>query len=210
MFASSIGEAIAYLRDYVDIKIAQATARLFHFTYYSGSSATGNQDQVVCDQNDQNSGSYAVQRMQHFGFRSRPPKNVWAIRLGNHEAASNSVVIAEDSDRYGPGDLEDGEVALYNKTTGTEIRLDEEGNVIITTPAGKTIQLNGSDQQLLMADEFMADFTDFVNRVLAVISSNCINGAPLTSYPTYAAALAAFATQLGVANSYRSDKVQNG
>ncbi len=122
MFAmGNIGEMYAQLREYVDLRMRASIARLVHFTYFSGASSSGTEDSVECDHTDSNSGSYAVRRMQHFGFRSRPPKGVAAIRLGNFEAASNSVVVAEDSSRYGPGDLEDGEMALYNKVTGTEI-----------------------------------------------------------------------------------------
>lgn len=143
MYALSFGEMFAELREYVNLKVSAATARLFHFTYYTANSANGTEDQVVCDNQEESAGSYLVRRMQHFGFRSRPPKGVAVIRLGNHEAASNSVVIAEESERYGPSDLADGEVAIYNKTTGTEIRIDADGNITIDAGSGADVIVNG-------------------------------------------------------------------
>jgi hypothetical protein len=141
----SMGARLDELRAYVDMRMRAAIARLVHFTYFSGNSATGTQDNVECDHSDPDAGNYLVRRMQHFGFRSRPPSGVAAIRLGNFEAAGNSVVVAEDSERYGPGDLNDGEVAIYNKQNGTEIRLDAQGNIKITAGSGANVVVNGGN-----------------------------------------------------------------
>ncbi len=213
MFAmGNIGEMYAQLRAYVDIRMRASIARLVHFTYFSGSSATGTGDSVECDHTDEASGSYAVRRMQHFGFRSRPPKGVAAIRLGNFEAASNSVVVAEDSERYGPGDLADGEVALYNKVTGAEIKIDQDGNITINTPAGKTVQLNGSDYSLPKWDDFYTDVVAWIG-VLNTLIGTLVPVTGATGGPAYATAIALPASlivKMATPTNYKSIKVKNG
>lgn len=143
MHAMPMGEMFAKVRALIEQKVAASIARLVHFTYYTNNSADGMGDTVACDQSDKNSGSYAVRRMQHFGLRSRPPSGVPAIRLGNYTAAGATVVVAEDSSRYGPSDLEEGEVSIYNNQDGPEIRLDKDAN--ITIKAGNTQILINKD-----------------------------------------------------------------
>lgn len=130
----------------IDIKdfLKNALKSIWSFTYYTGNSADGTKDSVAADKTDNNAPSYSARRMQHFGFRSRPPSGVAAIRLGNWQAASNSVIIAEDSSRFGPGDLEDGEVAIYNKVTGAVIKIDQNGGLSITAAPNQNIDVTTS------------------------------------------------------------------
>ncbi len=96
---------------------------------------------------------YEVRRLQHFGFRSRPPKDVWTLRVAASGGATNGATVAEDSTRYGPSDLEDGEVALYNKVSGLQIRFDKDGNVRITCASGKKVLINRGGRGIARADD---------------------------------------------------------
>ncbi len=134
----------------------------------------------------------------HFGFYSRPKDGARGVVLKADGQGNTSFLIGYRDKQYELS-LNKGEVGAKNAFDAYWL-LNQSGE----------LELNGTGQKLLMADDFIADYKDFVNRVLAVISSNCINGAPLTAYPTYAAALGAYAAQLAVSGSYRSVKVKNG
>ena len=179
MFAMSMSEMFSQLREYVDLKVSAAVSRLVHFTYYAGNSATGTSDTVDCDHTDSSSGTYLARRMQHFGFRSRPPKGVSAIRLGNYQAASNSVIVAEDSDRFGPGDLADGEMAIYNKVSGTTILLDKDGNIKITAGSGADVVVNGGTSAIGRVNDAV-QVTIPTGSFLTAASGGVLNAAPVT------------------------------
>jgi phage gp45-like len=130
MIAEAVAEAKAEMRE----QFREMIWNLVQFGPVSLSSSSGEDDKVeglTKDGEDDKAYDYQVKRMQHFGFRSRPPKDVWAIRIGIGGGSTNNATVAEESDQYGPSDLEDGEVAIYNKVTGTEIRFDENGDVIV-------------------------------------------------------------------------------
>ncbi len=200
-----LGNIAAELRAYVDMKARAAIARLVHFTYFSGSSASGTSDTVECDHEDPDAGTYLVRRMQHFGFRSRPPKGVAVIRLGNYEAAGNSVIVAEESDRYGPGDLEDGEVALYNKVTGTEIRIDVDGNIKIDAGPGKDVIVNGGTAKVArVGDQITASspIVTWASQVDAALTT--LSGASGAVVPVFSAPSPAFGAEAGTSNNLAS------
>jgi phage gp45-like len=132
------------LRSYID----QRLANTIEYTQYSRSSALGAGDKTKGHRTEgagEQEYDHEAQRLQHFGLRSLPPAGTWCVRIGASGSSTNSLIVAEDPvDRYGPQDLEDGEVAIYNKVTGCIIKLDKDGNVEITAAAGKNITATAS------------------------------------------------------------------
>jgi hypothetical protein len=67
------------------------------------------------------------------------------VRLATTGGATNNVTVGEDSTRYGPSDLKDGEVALYNSVSGLEVRFDANGNINALSAPGQQINFQGGD-----------------------------------------------------------------
>jgi hypothetical protein len=135
----------AELREYAH----QVVANAIQFTQFTRSTSSGEHDKVAGYRTEgygEQPYDYETRRMQHFGLRSRPPADVWALRVASSGGATNNVTVAEDSTRYGPGDLQDGEVALYNSVAGAELRLDHDGNITAKAALGKLIKLQGGDR----------------------------------------------------------------
>lgn len=174
-------EDLKRIREELREQIRQARANAAQFTRITKASADGTKDSVH-GHRTQGSGEqdydFFVRRMQHFGFRSVPLAGVWAIRLPAGRGA-NGVTVAEDSTRYGPTNLNPGEVALYNKVNGCTIVLDQNGNIIVTPGAGGTVQLAGTSYHIPLWDKFQGDFKKLLQVVQAIITSNCVNGSPL-------------------------------
>jgi hypothetical protein len=127
----------------------QVVANAIQFTQFTRSTSSGEHDKVAgyrTEGSGEEPYDYETRRMQHFGFRSRPPADVWALRVASSGGATNNVTVAEDSTRYGPSDLADGEVAVYNGVAGTELRLDHDGNINGQSAPGKLIKLQGGDR----------------------------------------------------------------
>jgi|SRR5579885_474280 len=90
---------------------------------------------------------YPTRRMQHFGYRSRPPDGVDAVRVHSSGGQGQAIGVAEDSETYGPSDLETGETALYNLLDDVLIKLDKDGNILIriATDSGKNVFIDDGD-----------------------------------------------------------------
>jgi phage gp45-like len=124
----------------------QLVANAIQFTQFTRSTSSGEHDKVAGYRTEgvgEQPYDYEVRRLQHFGFRSCPPSDVWAVRVAATGGATNNVTVAEDSTRYGPSDLGDGEVAVYCKTQGVLVRLSTDGSVKITDKSGAELQLDG-------------------------------------------------------------------
>lgn len=135
----------ADLREYA----RQVVANTIQYTQVTRSTSSGEHDKVAGYRSEgagEEDYDYEVRRVQHFGFRSRPPKDVWAVRLAMTGGATNNVTVGEDSTRYGPSDLEDGEVALFNSANGLEVRFDKNGNINAQSAPGQLINLQGGDR----------------------------------------------------------------
>lgn len=141
------------LREYIDEKIRQGLARVWTLTAYSNASSDGVEDSVRTFLDSDTETVYPTRRIQHYGLRTRPPQGVLAVRLGNWEGGGNGLTVAEEDSRYGPGDLDEGEVALYNKVSGTEIRIDKDGNIKINAASGKDVIVNGGTQKVARIDD---------------------------------------------------------
>jgi phage gp45-like len=166
------------------IEIArELAASMIAFSRYSLSTASGGGDKVEGHQPEgpgEEGYDLDARRVAHFGFRSRPPKGVWAVWLAVGGGSTNGVVVAEDSDRHGPSDLEDGEVALYCAAEGVEIRLDKDGNILIRAAAGKVVKLQDGDKGAARKDDqvtassLMAAWMGQVEKALNVLASGAV------------------------------------
>ena len=85
----------------------------------------------------------AARRYQHFGFRSRAPRNSEVILLSLRAGSANQVVIAEESFNHGPKveDLKDGEVAVYD-AAGSVLRMFEDGSASFTAKGGGSLTMD--------------------------------------------------------------------
>lgn len=84
-----------------------------------------------------------ARRLQPYGLRSVALKGAEVVVLGINAGRSNKVYIAAEVRDHGPADLQPGEVALYNKVSGTLVKLDKDGNVRVDAGAGKEVVVNG-------------------------------------------------------------------
>lgn len=150
------------VKRYVDDRLASS----LEYTQYSRSSKLGSGDKTVGHKADgagERDYDHDAQRMQHFGLRSLPPKGTWCIRLAAAGGNTNGVIVAEDpGNRYGPQDLEDGELALYNKVTGCVIKLDKNGKVTITASAGQIVAINGQSWSAPQWEQFIVALSGFL------------------------------------------------
>jgi phage gp45-like len=141
------------LKKYVDERLAT----MLKIRPYSVTSTDGTTDKVEGYKNDEESYDLDGQRMWPFGIRSRPPQGVDAVWLavGGRNRSSHGVIVGADSKGYGPGDLQDGEVAIYNKVSGTIIKLDASGGITITAATGQVVNINGSTYSAPQWDDFV-------------------------------------------------------
>jgi len=148
-------QARAEFRDLVRQMIANA----LQFTRFTRSSSSGARDAVAGHPTgpDEERYDYEVRRLQHFGFRSVPPADTVALRVAACGGATNGVTVAEDSQRYGPSDLEHGEVALFNTVEGLVILLDKNGSVRVRSAVGQKVELQGGARGIArLGDEIAA------------------------------------------------------
>lgn len=135
---SAIADARGWARSYVDQKISM----LFGWTLTAVSSAMGDGDAV--ETADGEKAQRPVRRLEPWGLRGRPPKglrSLW-LRLGS----SNVVFIGiAPSKGYGRVDLAEGATSLYCKAAGCEVLLEDDGEMNLTSSAGKKIYLNAGN-----------------------------------------------------------------
>ena len=85
-------------------------------------------------------------------------------------AATSRIYVAGESNSYGPTDLKDGEVCIYNSkdTQGAacRIKLDTDGNVVVIPLGGAKVKIgDGNDADL---DQLVtkADMQQVVNTIV--------------------------------------------
>lgn len=144
------------LKRYIDDRLATAVK----IRPYSVSSADGTTDKVKGYDNDEQKYDADGQRMWPFGIRARPPAGVDAvwIALGGRNKSGHGVIVGAESKGYGPGDLADGEVALYNKVSGCVVRLNADG----------TISINGTTYSAPQWDAFAAALDAFLTSLAGI------------------------------------------
>lgn len=81
-------------------------------------------------------GRLRARRMWPFGIRSLPPRGVEAITVGPM-ASQQKVIIAAESNAYGPTDLAEGDTALYSSAHKEDVvailLIYADGNIRVQT-----------------------------------------------------------------------------
>lgn len=131
-------------------------------------------------------GTLRVRRMWPFGIRSRVPEGVEAITVGPMGSETQKVMIAAESATYGPGELQDGETAIYNvvdKTDGSticRIVLDASGHQVHIPKNGAKIKLgSGADADLdpvVLYTALKREFDAFVQAFLVHVHPDPVAG----------------------------------
>ena len=79
--------------------------------------------------------------VQPYGLYSSLPENSTLLSFSSLCQESNKFVIGQDFNTR-VKDLEKGEVVLSNTVTGASIKFDKDGNILITSPAGKSVEVS--------------------------------------------------------------------
>lgn len=83
----------------------------------------------------------SVRRIQHAGFRSRPPKAATAVLLSVEGSSTKVVVVAEDDGQSIT--LDDGETKVYAPAKPTAyLWIDKDGGIKATNASGASVQIS--------------------------------------------------------------------
>ena len=93
---------------------------------------------------------HGARRLQHYGFRSRPPAGSEVLVLAPGGATSQKVYIASEAPGTGPSSQAEAEVELYAKP-GQRVTLDKDGQITISAH-GATIQITSAGDVLISAE----------------------------------------------------------
>ena len=126
------------IRAYVEGRIGAVAL----YVRTSGASATGQKDQVTLLGQEGKRVAMPARRMGPFGLRWVHPKDCEGLAI-NVGGRLQLVLIAAESESYGPTDLEGGEVALYDQA-GSTIVLDKDGAITITSKSGAVVAMNAA------------------------------------------------------------------
>ncbi len=202
-----IGSLRQELREYAESLVA----RCFVWTFTANTSALGKQDQVETGDDDSNKGQRPVRRVEPFGLRSRVPAKQRSLSLRLGSSTVLYLGVASDGG-YGPGDLADGELAIYSKNVPKALHAMDNGDVALASKAGQVVSVNGTDYVLPKWDVFYADFVTWVTTLNTFIGTVVpVTGA--TGGPAYATAIAlptSLIPKMAVPSNYKSAKAKNG
>lgn len=133
----NLSQIVRDLREELLQRLQIALLDLFSYTKMSKPSKNGRDDQVEGRQDDEKANSDS-QRVQHYGFRSVPPVGTWVLRA---KIGSQNFTLGEDSTKYAPTDLEEGEATLFNSQSGVRVKLTKDGDVLIDAKDGQKVKL---------------------------------------------------------------------
>jgi len=154
-----------------------------------------------------------VRRVWPFGLRSRPPVGVWAAVVPCGSIA-NSLMVGAESKKFGPSDLKDGELAIYNKVTGCVIKLDENGKVSISSATGQVAELNGDTFAMVQWDDgTTGGFVHAFNTFAKVVATQPTVVSPVNAIASLNAIITAASTlaaTIATASNFSSIKAKNG
>lgn len=193
-------DEIRALRREVPVLIANAITRAFVWTTTANASELGKEDAVRLADDDSDQRQRPARRIEPFGFRSRPPakQRCLSLRLG-----SSTVIylgIASDGG-YGPGDLEDGETAIYSKNVEKALHARTAGDVA----------LNGDAFSALKTEDFLSALKTFMDAARGSVTGTVPIVVTSTGVPTGAFKTAADALWTAInADAYKSNKVKHG
>lgn len=119
-----------------------------HVASYSkvtATSALGDDDAVAHYQSDTDepSNDNRVRRVASWGIAGRPMPGVIALAIRVLASGAQGVMAGISTNRYGRQDLKAGETQIYNKVSGCEVFLDENGALRINAAAGQDVIING-------------------------------------------------------------------
>lgn len=187
-------------------------AGLVKYGAYTRSTASGEHDKISGYQtegSDETPYDFEGRRVFPFGLRSRPPSGTWGVWVGRGGESGDGVIVGAESSRFGPNDLKDGEVAFYNKVTGTLIKLDENGAISITAAGGQLLTLNGSTYSLPQWDDFATALDAFID-ALAGITGVATLTQCATALNNIGSAAATLKGLMSAHGDYKSTKTKNG
>lgn len=200
--ARSAAEEVAELRRQLPGMIETAIARIFLSSQLANASEIGEDDAVEsADENDPDStqrGQRPVTRVEPWGIRGRAPAKLRTVslRLGSSNVLLLGILPTEG---YGPQDLGDGEVAVYNKVENCGLRLNEDGSADLDAGTGATTNINGTTYH-------MPQWDDYITALQAFLSG--LEGA--TTLANVVTAATSFDSALVLANNFKSTKAKNG
>lgn len=143
------------LRQQLEQRVDTLLLDLFSYTKTAKTSKNGRDDKVDGREDEEDAQSDA-QRVQHFGFRSLPPVGTWVVRA---KVGNQNLTLAEDSTKYAPTDLEEGELQLFNTQSGVRVKLTKDGDVLIDAKSGRKIKLassGGGEEQVARRNDPVA------------------------------------------------------
>lgn len=128
-----------WLRDYVTTVVARAV----RFTQVASTSANGYTDAVDGHAGGGTDPNYrlSVRRLFPFGLRSRPPAGVDCVVVHANGGITNGIMVGAESTRYGPSNLNVGEVAIYSIAAAAMIKIDKTGVITILSSDTKNIAI---------------------------------------------------------------------
>ncbi len=71
-----------------------------------------------------------VRRFANYGFRSLPPTGSESVALSINGAVGNKIQIASENIKYGPDDLQEGEVSIFSKFGNNLQRFTTNGDIV--------------------------------------------------------------------------------
>jgi phage gp45-like len=166
-----IHEVKEWAKGFIEKAIASGIVK---YGLYSRSTASGEGDAIrgyETEGSDEQPYDFAGRRVFPFGIRSLPPSGTWGVWIGKGGRSGDGVIVGAESSRFGPGNLQDGEVAIYNKVNGCVIKLDQNGAVSINAASGQTVNINGTTYSLPQWDTFMTAFAAFLNTLKSVTNA---------------------------------------
>lgn len=205
-----IRELKAWAKQYIEDKIA---AGIVKYGLYSRSTASGEGDAIrgyQIDGADEQQYDFAGRRVFPFGIRSRPPSGTWGVWIGKGGRSGDGIIVGAESSRFGPSNLNDGEVAIYNKVTGCMALFDQNGGISFTAAAGQTVNSNGTTYSMPQWDPFTTAFNTFVGTLAGITTPVATLVQCAAALNTIIAAAITLQTAMSANSSYKSTKAKNG
>ncbi len=189
MIGGEIREALKVLREELREYAIQACANLIEYSTISKTSADGATEAMRASDDDPEV-ERAVRRIEPWGVRCRPPSGIRGAIIKALGGASSGLLVGVSTTRYGPSDLEEGEVALYSIGSGAVIKINKDGAVTVTASSGQTVAVDagaganvvingGSVDVALIGDTvtWTAGSYPLVNAVIAPVVGRRFKGA---------------------------------
>lgn len=204
MWTPGIGALRREMRAYAEALVA----RMFVWTVTANTSKLGKEDAVATGDDDPKKGQRPVRRLEPFGLRSRPPAKLRSLSLRLGSSTVIYLGVASDGG-YGPGDLEDGELALFSKNVPKALHAKDSGDVALASKVGQVVSVNGTDYSLPTWDTFSDDLDSFLATVSGITPPTTLLQVA-AAIATIITAAADFASAKATAMNYKSTKAKNG